>query len=284
MNTAIKILTIILISLIVTSCGVPKKPGNLKKEAAQTGIQIMENTHRLYENYRETVHNFNYKSEQMNIMVGNSGFTQKSFAQEQKRIQETQEYVSAYKQLFQSYLKTIEAKDEDENKTKEFTANALNCLELTKTYNPKNISELTEEQINAYQMNPQEVMQKLIALMSSVIPENIDRRNDYLKGFYKKYSAGLKQIPVQQFDSVKIVQQIDEPYSDKKVLVNLYKLKVDKELYDFINVKTEHAEKTKTLINGINHIYSNLNKKGISKKELAKQISSIKKEATNKHK
>ena len=277
---------LIAFSLFLAACSESNIPKTQKSEVAEAGIQIIDYTKELYNEYKHSTHSFEYKAKHLNILTGNSAFPGTTFSEkhteEQKQIRKVQSLIASYNNLYRSFYKMVGLQL---NKDKSgFQQTALVCVRRFQKFENKekeankkkqNENYLSEKEINAYQLSPFDVMYKLNTQFSDFIKNDIEQRNKYSEDFYDKYSEGLKKVPAYKFDSLKLVQEVSEPYSNKLVLVKLYKLKMDEEIYQHVDMLLNQANKIVLLIDELNILHAEYLKRNKSRKEIDRRLTKI---------
>ncbi len=210
---------------------------NRQKDTAITGQIVTEALSDLYLSLQSLDYFYTYNQEYLNILINNNDSVKNLFSENIKpKNDDIEDYYALSKMMNRTY-KAYELLTDVKIglRSSGIQKRIIKFCEKLDTYEFNNEQKLTIKDIkdaaSAHKFDRKTVMFNLYSLFYELISNDIQNEIITIKKSFKAYDKGLKLIPNHIFDPAKVEQLVSEPFSDRNVLIKLYKLQLRDEAY-----------------------------------------------------
>lgn len=210
---------------------------NRQEDIAITGQIVTEALTDLYLSLQNMEYFYSYNQEYLNILINNNDSVKNLFSDTIKpKNDELEKYYALSKLMNRTYKAYELLTDVKIGLKKSGIREKIDkfCDKL-ETYNfddkqKQTIKEI-KETATAHKFDRKMVMFNLNTLFYELISKHIQFEITTIKKSFEAYDKGLKLIPNHIFDPVKVEQLVSEPFSNRNVLIKLYKLQLRDQAY-----------------------------------------------------
>jgi len=119
------------------------------------------------------------------------------------------------------------------------------------------------------------VLKKLTFLMNEFYLKDTKIWKSHMNHSFNELDSNINNIPITMFDIEKIAKIVNEPYSDKTALVNMYKMKLRQKSYDLKNNTIQQINSIEEILSNYELLNAELAKKKPSDKYVESQLAKI---------
>ncbi len=227
-----KILFISLVALFF-SCGKSTELDNLVSKA---GLELSDKLSSTYLAIDEHTYIEKYQKDLISILSTNNEDTKLPDFKKRdlsKHISQRLLLFSLYRQIFEDY--NLLADNKYSIKTVKVGETISVFCDSLKTFtddeNLKKAADEISKTSSQSKFDKYDVLRQLGEVMLEIVEKDLRATTMYMNEAFISFDAGLNQIPMKVFDVEKIAKEINEPYNDKNVIINLYKLKLRDKAY-----------------------------------------------------
>lgn len=275
MNVPVKYFCLLTAAFLLSSCTGGGGSISVKKQAAQSAVDIMELTDEYVLATEQAMYELKHKAEQLNVLTNGTAFPQSGFEKETTELtmdlKKAKQLLATYSALYKSYYK-IEGMGLSKEQA-DFTQVAKACIVVLKNLNTNQraYTEL-EAGLDGYKSSRYQIMYTLNQDFTATLKRYLKNTKAYMTIYYEQYAEGLDGVPQSKFDTVKVKQVVNEPYSDKEVLIELYKLKLEDEVYAKTQVLNNRARLITDLLEELNLLHAEYLKRNYSSGDIKKHL------------
>lgn len=279
MKASLKKLSYLFITvLFLSACTSGGGEKSISQQTAESALEVIKLTDEYYDATERSIYELRHKSDKLNVLTAGRAFPEKTTGKQMENlrtdINSLQKLIASFSSLYNAYYK-IEVLGLSKEQA-DFAALAGSCVEYLKEAKPDSVNSLSiqqlEEAVAAYQTSMPSVMYALNEEFTGLVRANLTHIDRFLADYYQQYSEGLKNVPSYKFDTLKVEQMVSDPYSDKQVLIKIYKLQMEDEVYGKVQSLQNRAKIITDLLQELNLLHAEYMKQNRTDGNIKKRL------------
>lgn len=233
-----KYLAFFILSVIVlmSSCSSDNIRFSGQKETAKRGVIVTKSVSDLYSTLYQMNYYFQYKKEYLQILTKSDTSLNnlyKDIRFDKTSLDSMSAFVQKITALYSSYETLTELSVNVEKSGIVYNVDRFckAASSLTNSEDDKVLIDNIYKAAHNSKFERKDIFYAASTLFVKIIGEDLDSQAKILAKMYESYEKALEKVPNSTFDIEKVELLVNEPYSDKDVLIGLYKLQLKDEAF-----------------------------------------------------
>lgn len=222
--------------VMLSSCSNDNVLFSGQKETAKRGIIVSKSLSDLYSTLYQMNYYFSYKKEYLQILTkGDTSLNNlyKNVTFDNNTLDSMSAFVQKITALYSSYEQLVELSVNVEKSGIVYNVDRFckAASSLTQSEEDKVLIDNIYKAAHNNKFERKDIFYAASTLFVKIISEDLENQSKIIGSMYQSYEKAIDKVPNSTFDIQKVELLVNEPYTDKDVLLGLYKLQLKDEAF-----------------------------------------------------